>query len=141
MIFTAFPIIYESQRGWSQGISGLSYLGVMIGQLLAMFFYVYLEILYRKRIAKDPTKATPEGRLDPALIGCVLLPVGLFWFAWTTDSSIPWIVSIFGGGAFGFGQVLLFISLINYVIDAYTVFAASALAANTILRALFGAAL
>ncbi|KAI1766591.1 MFS general substrate transporter [Hypoxylon sp. FL1150] len=140
LIFTAFPIVFQNDRHWSQGIAGLSYLGIMIGQFLAMIFYVFLETLYQKKIARDPSKATPEARLTPAMIGGVLLPAGLFWFAWTTFSSVHWIVSIIGSSLFGIGQVLLFISLINYSIDAYTVFAASALAGNAILRALFGAA-
>ncbi|KAF7534269.1 hypothetical protein G7054_g6362 [Neopestalotiopsis clavispora] len=140
LIFTAFPIIFQGQRHWSQGIAGLSYLGVMVGQFLAMIIYVFMETSYRKKITRDPSKQTPEARLDPAILGGVLLPVGLFWFAWTSYTSIHWAVSIVGSSLFGMGQVLLFISLINYVIDAYTVFAASALAGNAILRALFGAA-
>lgn len=106
-----------------------------------MIFYVFLEGKYRKMIAKDPSKQTPEARLVPAMIGGVFLPAGLFWFAWTTYGSIHWIVSIIGSSLFGVGQVFLFISLINFCIDAYTVFSASALACSAILRALFGAAL
>ncbi len=75
------------------------------------------------------------------MLGGVALPVGLFWFAWTTYPNIHWAVSIVGSSFFGLGQILLFISLMNYVVDAYTVFAASALAASAVLRALFGAAL
>ncbi|KAI1307857.1 polyamine transporter 3 [Xylaria venustula] len=140
LIFTAFPIVFNGTRHWSQGISGLSYIGIIVGQFLAMIFYVFLETSYRKRIAKDPSKKTPEARLEPAMIGGVLLPVGLFIFAWTTFTRIHWIVSIIGSSFFGIGQVLLFISLINYSIDAYLLFSASALAGNAILRALFGAA-
>lgn len=141
LIFTAFSIIFQGQRHWSQGIAGLSYLGVMVGQFLAMIIYVFMETSYRKKITRDPSKQTPEARLEPAILGGVLLPVGLFWFAWTSYTSIHWAVSIVGSSLFGMGQVLLFISLTNYVIDAYTVFAASALAGNAILRAFFGAAL
>ena len=106
-----------------------------------MFFYIFMEVGYQKKIAQNPGKNKPEGRLQPAMIGAVLLPIGLFWFAWSTFPWVHWIVSILGGTVFGFGQVILFISLINYVVDAYTVYAASALAANAILRGLFGAAL
>jgi hypothetical protein len=106
-----------------------------------MIFYVFLETSYRKRIAKDPSKKTPEARLEPAMIGGVFLPIGLFIFAFTNGVNIHWIVSIIGSAFFGVGQVLLFISLINYIIDAYLIFAASALAGNAILRALFAAAL
>ena len=141
LIFTAFPIVFEQGRHWSQGVSGLSYVGVLVGQLLSMFFYIFLEVNYQKKIATNPGKAKPEGRLQPAMIGAVLLPIGLFWFAWSTYPQVHWIVSTLGGAIFGFGQVLLYISLINYVVDAYTVYAASALAANAILRGLFAAAL
>ena len=113
-------IVFETERGWSQGVSGLSYIGVMVGQFLPMFFYLFLEVKYQEKVAKNPAASRPEGHLDPALIGSVLLPIGLFWFAWSTFSYVHWIVSILGGTVFGFGQVLLFISLINYVVDAYT---------------------
>ena len=67
------------------------------------------------------------------MIGVVLLPVGLFWFAWSTYPQVHWIVSILGGATFGFGQVLLYISLINYVVTASTVYVASALTVSAIL--------
>jgi hypothetical protein len=47
---------------------------------------------------------------------------------------------IAAGVPFGFGMVLVFLSIMNYLIDAYTIFAASVLAANSVLRSLFGAA-
>ncbi|KAL8665705.1 MAG: hypothetical protein Q9202_002015 [Teloschistes flavicans] len=140
LIFTAFPIVYEQDRGWSQGVAGLPYIGVLVGQVFSMFFYVVMEVAYQKKLARNPSKAKPEGRLAPAMIGSVVLPIGLFWFAWSTYPHVHWIVGIFGAVLFGFGQVLLFISLINYVVDAYTIYAASALAGNAILRGLFGAA-
>ena len=37
-------------------------------------------------------------------------------------------------------MLLVFLSVINYLIDCYLVFAASTLAANSVLRSLFGAA-
>lgn len=123
-------------------MSGLSFVGVMVGQILASFCYIYLDLLYRRDLKKSPNGILPaEARLIPALIGAVLLPVGLFWFAWTNYGSIHWSVSLIGSSFFGLGEVMMFISIINYTIDAYTVFAASALAANAILRAIFGAVL
>jgi hypothetical protein len=44
------------------------------------------------------------------------------------------------GAPFGFGMVLVFLSIMNYLIDAYLIYAASVLAANSVLRSLFGAA-
>lgn len=63
-----------------------------------------------------------------------------FWFAWTgyTD-SIPWIVPCLSGLFTGFGIFCVFLQCLNYIIDAYLMFAASAIAANTFMRSLFGA--
>jgi len=74
------------------------------------------------------------------MVGAVFLPIGLFWFAWTNGKSVPFIVSIIATAPFGFGMVLVFLSIMNYLIDAYTIYAASVLAANSVLRSLFGAA-
>lgn len=84
--------------------------------------------------------APPEARLPPVLIGSVALPLGLFWFAWTNSPSTHWMVSIAAGVPFGFGMVLVILGLLNYLIDSYTIFAASVLAASSVLRSLFGAA-
>lgn len=48
---------------------------------------------------------------------------------------------ILGGLFFGCGFLLLFMALINYLVDAYEIFAASALAAASCVRSLFGAVL
>ncbi|KAJ5087838.1 MFS general substrate transporter [Penicillium angulare] len=138
MQFAAFPIVFENSRHWSQGISGLSFLGVLVGQILAFFIYLVFDARYKKTLTRAGGRHPPEERLWSAMLGGVLLPIGLFWFAWTIYDSVHWIVPLIGTSLFGIGQVLLFISLINYTVDAYTVFAASSLAANAILRALFG---
>jgi len=50
------------------------------------------------------------------------------------------MASIAAGAPFGFGMILVFLGVMNYLIDAYTIYAASALAANSVLRSLFGMA-
>lgn len=90
-------------------------------------------------IAKGEGGAAPEARLPPAMIGSLCIPFGLFIFAWTNYPSIHWIVSIIFTAPFGFGMVLVFLSIMNYLIDSYTIYAASVLAANSVLRSMFGA--
>ncbi len=53
--------------------------------------------------------------------------------------STPWIVPTLAGLFIGFGIFSVFLQCLNYIIDAYLMFAASAIAANTIMRSLFGA--
>ena len=41
------------------------------------------------------------------------------------------------GASFGFGMVIIFLAITSYLIDAYTSYAASVLAANSLLLSLF----
>ncbi|KAJ5087108.1 hypothetical protein NUU61_008415 [Penicillium alfredii] len=138
MLFGAFPIVYEIHRGWNQGISGLAFLGVMVGMFGAIAYSIPENARYSKILAKNGGYAPPETRLPPCMLASIALPAGLFWFAWTNSPSIHWLASIAAGVPFGFGMVLVFLSVFNYLIDAYTIFAASVLAANSLLRSLFG---
>jgi DHA1 family multidrug resistance protein-like MFS transporter len=64
---------------------------------------------------------------------------GLFWFGWTGYTGhILWIAPVMSGLFTGFGIFSIFLSLLNYIVDAYLMFAASALAANTFMRSIFG---
>jgi hypothetical protein len=93
---------------------------------------------YMRTAAEHGGIAPPEARLVSAMTGAVAIPIGLFWFAWTNYPSIHWISPIMAGAPFGFGMVIIFLAVTNYLIDAYTIFAASVLAANSVLRSLFG---
>jgi hypothetical protein len=138
MLFGAFPIVYELHRGWNQGVSGLAFLGVMIGMLGAIAYSIPENTRYGKLLEKNGGYSPPESRLPPCMLASIALPIGLFWFAWTNSPSIHWMASIAAGVPFGFGMVLVFLSVFNYLIDAYTIFAASVLAANSLLRSMFG---
>lgn len=111
----------------------------MVGMILAVVYSIWDNGRYTRLAEKKGGHAPPEARLPPSLIGSILLPVGLFWFAWTNAPSIHWAVSIVGAAPFGFGMVLVFLSIMNYLIDAYVIYAASVLAANSVLRSIFGA--
>ncbi|KAJ5393091.1 uncharacterized protein N7487_010732 [Penicillium crustosum] len=138
MLFGAFPIVYQLHRGWNQGVGGLAFIGVMIGMIGAVAYSIPENKRYAKLLQKNGGYAPPEARLPPCMLASVALPIGLFWFAWTNSPSVHWLVSIAAGVPFGFGMLLVFLSVFNYLIDAYTIFAASVLAANTLLRSLFG---
>jgi multidrug resistance protein len=141
MLFGAFPIVYRFGRGWNEGVAGLPFIGVAIGMFLALAYtMIYDNKRYLKVVKESPSGfAPPEARLPPAIVGGIALPIGLIWFAWTNYPSLPWAASVAAAIPFGFGMVLIFLSIMNYLIDAYTIFAASVLAGNGIIRSIFGA--
>jgi MFS family permease len=132
----AFSIVYEQKRGWNEGIGGLAFLGLAVGMLIGLIY----TIVDNGRYKKLGKAATPESRLPPCMIGAIALPIGMFAFAWTNYPSIHWSASIILSAPFGFGSVLVFLSCLNYLLDAYTIYAASVLAAGSMLRSFFGAA-
>lgn len=140
MLFSAFPIVFQQGRGWSPGVGGLAFIGVAVGMIIAVIYSIWDNKRYSVIDQKYKGNAPPEARLPPALIGSIGLPLGMFWFAWTNYPSIHWSVCIIGTAPFGFGMVLVFLSIMNYLIDSYVIYAASVLAANSVLRSLFGAA-
>lgn len=140
MLFAAYPIVFEGVRGWNQGVGSLPFLGIMVGMLMAVAYSIWDNKRYIRVENENDGFAPPEARLAPCLIASVAIPVGLFWFAWTNYPSVHWMAPIAAGVPFGFGMVLVFLSIMNYLIDAYTIFAASVLAANSVLRSCFGAA-
>lgn len=141
MMFGAFPIVYRINRGWNEGVAGLPFIGIAIGMIFALAFsFTYDHKRYLRCIKNSPTGfAAPEDRLPPLIIGGIALPIGLFWFAWTNHPHLPWAASACATIPFGFGMVLIFLGVMSYLIDAYTIFAASVLAGSGIIRSLFGA--
>jgi MFS family permease len=140
MMFPLLPPIFQSQYGWSAQTSELSFLGVAVGMSLGVLHGIYNNKHYVRIAAEHKGFPPPEVRLKSGILASVTMPVGLFWFAWTSDSTVHWIVPIIGTAIFSYGLVVLFLSLTNYLVDTYVVFAASVLAASTVLRSAFGAA-
>jgi hypothetical protein len=140
MLFAAFPVVYQHNKGWSPGVGGLSFLGVAVGMMFAVAYGVWDNKRYAK-ISDDYRDFVPaEARLPPTIVGSLAVPISLFWFAWANGANIHWIVSIIVGMSFAFGTVLIFLGIMNYLIDTYTIYTASVLVANSVLRSLFGAA-
>ncbi|KUJ21337.1 MFS general substrate transporter [Mollisia scopiformis] len=142
MLFGAYPIIYQQERGWSEGIGGLAFLGVTVGMIIGLAYMLYDNRRYMRLLDTLPENGVPvpEWRLPPTIIGSIALPIGLFWFAWTNGPSVHWSVSIIGSAPFAFGCVLVFVSVLTYLVDTYTIYAASVLAATAMLRSFFGTA-
>ncbi|KAJ9489359.1 hypothetical protein VN97_g3885 [Penicillium thymicola] len=138
MFMGAMPIVYNEDRGWSEGIGGLSFLGIAVGIIFGLIYAIWdNNSRYMKLFAAK--SATAESRLPPAIVGGIALPIGMFAFAWTNYPSIHWSVSIILSAPFGFGCVLVILPIMNYLIDTYTIYAASVLAAAAIFRSVVGA--
>jgi multidrug resistance protein len=135
------PIVFEDIRGYGPIVSTLPFLGLFIGIVVALAINLGNQVYYHKAVAKNNGKAVPEARLPPMMIGSVLFAGGLFWFGWTSSPKYHWILPTFALGFVGAGFSCIFQQCINVLVDSYSVYAASAVSANTILRSVLAAGL
>ncbi|KAI5246831.1 MFS general substrate transporter [Aureobasidium subglaciale] len=145
MYFQAYPLIFEGTYHFNTGEVGLTFLPIGAGALLACGLYLYWDGVLQRAKARDPPAAWSQSeeyrRLPLACIGGPLLVLSCFWLGWTAREEVHWAVPVLSALPFGMGFLLLFMSLVNYLVDAYEVFAASAMAASACSRSLFGAVL
>lgn len=141
MTLKVFPIVYRDHRSWSILISSLPFLALFVGVLCAVFINLANEPRY-KRISKAAGgRSVPEARLQPMAAGGILFAIGIWCFAWTADPPTPWPVSNVAAAVFAAGFSVTFNQCVNFLVDTYQLHAASAIAANTILRSVFAASL
>ncbi|KAI3484648.1 hypothetical protein L1887_52167 [Cichorium endivia] len=142
LLFEAVPIVFGHGYGFSAGIVGLMFLPFAVGAFGGVLFYIaFLFPRYARMIDRAPhNQIAPEERLPMAMLGAPVLTIGFFWFAWTSDPNITFWAPMLSTALLGFGIFFVFQGLFNFIIDAYTVNAASALAAGVIVRSCFGAA-
>ncbi|KAJ8101620.1 major facilitator superfamily domain-containing protein [Lipomyces tetrasporus] len=145
LFFGAFGVVFEGTYHFQLWQVGLTFFGIFVGMVAAIgldpiFHRNYYRLVQRREAeGGEPGGSEPEFRLPPAIVGAVLVPIGLFWFGWTSYRWVYWIVPVLGSVIFGMGEVLLFGGIFTFLVDAYPHYAASALAANSFVRSCFGA--
>lgn len=146
LLFSTFTKAFQTQYGFSTSIVGLTFLGLGVGNLIGLAVVSGVS----DKLLRDKSKVTeanpngerkPEARLIPLEWSSVTLPAGLFLYGWTMQYQVHWIVPLIGTAIYGAGQLAVFLCIMSYLIDAFGIYAASALAANTIVRSIFGAVL
>ncbi|KAI9368963.1 polyamine transporter [Aspergillus egyptiacus] len=139
----SFPLVFGSPsptgHGFNTGQTGLSFLGMTIGPIIAFALHPLQERYYRRRVAARDGKSVPEARMWMARAGALLIPASLFWFGWTSYASIHWVVPIIASAFFGAGLYIVILSILNYVVDSYQTYSASALAGVILVRNIVGA--
>ncbi|KAJ5953032.1 uncharacterized protein N7479_011445 [Penicillium vulpinum] len=137
--FVAYPISFQEERGWNDGVGALPFIGIICGVFCACFIIVAFSLTRYRAFIRRYGRVRPEERLIPMMIGGVLLPAGMFWFGWTSNPHITWVPEAISGGFLGCGVLLIFLQGLNYIIDVYPLYANSAIAANSFFRSWLGA--
>ncbi|PWY65394.1 MFS general substrate transporter [Aspergillus eucalypticola CBS 122712] len=140
LLFTTLTSLYVDTYGWPVDLCGLAYLGIGLGFGLGITVVAKTSDKTVMRLKKaNGDVFEPEMRLASCLYFALFIPISFFWYGWTADKQVHWVVPIIGLLPFGFGMMGIFAPIQTYFIDVSGQYAASAVAGLTALRCLFGA--
>ncbi|KAI1825127.1 major facilitator superfamily transporter [Xylaria intraflava] len=141
--FGAFPIIFQDLYGVSPGVTGLLFLPILGGALTALgLFFAWDNYLRKSQERGRPwTKKEEYRRVPLAAFGGPIFAISLFWLGFSARHDVSYAVPALSGIGFGIGFQLIFIGMLNYLTDAYEIFAASAAAAASSARSLLAVVL
>ncbi|KAF5607804.1 major facilitator superfamily transporter, partial [Fusarium tjaetaba] len=95
LFLTAITPVFRNQYGFSSGISGLAYLGIGIGSFISLYIAAITnDRIVIKLAARNGDKVEQEMRLPTMVIFSCLLPITFFWYGWSADNKVHWIVPI-----------------------------------------------
>ncbi|KAF9531434.1 MFS polyamine transporter [Crepidotus variabilis] len=139
LYLTQIPPIFEHVYHQPVGIAGLHYIALGTGVTIAsQANAMFMDPIYTRFKAKNRGIGEPEFRLPSMMVGSVILPIGLLLSGWSAEYALHWIITDVGMVFVGMGVILVFQSIQAYMVDAFTLHAASALATAATLRSLAG---
>jgi MFS transporter, DHA1 family, multidrug resistance protein len=120
LLFEAYPISFQEERGWNPGVGSLPFAAFIVGIALGTGMITYSTRTNFARAYKKYGKVIPEERLPPMIVGAAVLPVGLFMFAWyvrmasdrimllltdprTSNPNITWVPQVLATALLGMG--------------------------------------
>ncbi|AQZ15846.1 hypothetical protein BZL39_J00110 [Zygosaccharomyces parabailii] len=139
LIMTSVPLTFVMTRNWDGTVTTLPILSVLIGTFFGAAVNIWGGLRYKRVLCKNSGVPIPEERFPPMMFFGWFMPAGLFIFAWTSQSKFHWIAPCIGLSCVGVGYFVIFQGCLNYLVDAFTKYAASAIAANTFLRSILAA--
>ena len=166
LFLTTFTRVFTEHYHFSIGITGLAYLGLGFGSFTGLIIAgKSSDVFYRRLTAKNRGSSKPEFRLPPLFLTSPLITASFFWYGWSAEAKTHWIVPILGTTLFGIGMMPAFVSYFGmnkpfmrserfrlitqcfkmsvnlYLVDTYTRYSASAIAATKVLQSITGAVL
>ncbi|KAF9461065.1 MFS polyamine transporter [Collybia nuda] len=129
-ILTSIPSVFRELHGFNTGQLGTAYLSILLGSTIGLITNLYQEKLYQR----DFAKRGPEARLHTACFAAVLIPIGMFIYAWSSFPRVHWIVQMIGITIFMWGMFIIYLGVFSYVADCYGPYASSGLAGQSLCR-------
>lgn len=139
MLITGIDLVFSITKGWTGTIATLPNISLFLGVSAGLCVNIFWGRTYAKKLKANNGVPIPEQRFPILMYVAWTLPFGIFLFSWTSWKSVHWVVPCIGILFAGLGVVVIFQGCLNYLVDMNRQYAASAIAANTILRSILAA--
>lgn len=140
LVLSTFPRLWTEKYHEDVHIGGLNYIAVGLGFFTGSQIGTRLQDrIYMSLKRRNGGVGKPEFRVPLMVPGAVLVPVGMFVYAWTAEMGTFWLWPNIGMYITCASMILCWQAMQAYLVESYATFSASALAAATILRSLAGA--
>ncbi|KAJ5700877.1 Major facilitator superfamily domain general substrate transporter [Penicillium malachiteum] len=133
--FSSIPLVFRHNHNFNVEQTGAVFTSMCVGVIIITCVSIYQEKIAMKF---GKLSSSAEGRLYFVCVESILLPIGLFWFGWTSYPSVPWIVPAIAIGCSTMGIFSIYLATFNYLADTYHRYASSAIAAQSCCRNLLG---
>lgn len=139
LMLSTFPRLWNDIYGMKVGIGSLNFIAMGLGFFIGTQITAPLnDSLYRRLKKSNNGIGKPEFRVPMMVPASLLVPIGLFWYGWSAQARVHWVIPDIGAAIFCAGIIIGFQCIQTYLVDAYSRYAASAIAAATVLRSLAG---
>lgn len=135
LVLSTFPTLWQKVYHEKLGISGLNYFSLTLGYLVgSQICALFVDRIYKSLTRSNNGTGRPEYRIPLLTSSALLMPSGLFWYGWSAQARLHWIMPNIGIAFFACGVIIGIQCTVTYIIDAYPRYTASAIAAITLLR-------
>jgi multidrug resistance protein len=136
--FAAIPLVFRESYGFDVEQCGAVFGAMCVASVLSTVLSILQDKFIRQYLARTSSSWKPERHLYVSCVQSLLLPIGCFWFGWTSSPSVPWILPVLGIGCATMGIFSIHLAVFNYLAEIYEEYASSALAAQGCCRNLLG---
>lgn len=137
IMLVSFPRLWQTYYHFSVGITGLAYIPLGLGMITGTLLWTPLiRNFFVSRMEKGIGR--PEDKLFYLPVSTVIMSIGLFWYGWSAEAKVHWIMPMIGVFLFGSGIFVVFQAIQSYLVELNPRLASSILAAVVLGRGLLG---
>ncbi|KAF1849204.1 MFS general substrate transporter [Cucurbitaria berberidis CBS 394.84] len=131
LMLSTYATLWIDKYGQSEFISSLHYISLALGSTMCGQIGGHvMDATYKKMSDRAGGKGVPEFRIPYMLPGMIIMPAGLFWYGWSAERKLSWIMVDIGVVVFTLGSFVVGQANNAYQIGEFAEYAASAGAAS-----------